>query len=125
MVWGKWLGRLLAGNECGGHTRAAPEREGKREGLKGWYDFVEDLSRGRSRECLPGFLPECPRPLSTLRKNRPRLLKTRGLSGIANNKSLPLATLTLPGAQNIYSNVRGSANALRRWVDMPVLQRVA
>ena len=22
----------------------APGREGKREGLKGWYDFVEDLS---------------------------------------------------------------------------------
>ena len=34
MVWGKLSGRQFGGNECGGHTGAAPGREGKREGLK-------------------------------------------------------------------------------------------
>ena len=92
-----WL--HLGENECGGHTRASPGREVKREGLKGWYDFVEDRSRGRSRECLPGFLPECARPLLTLRKNRPRFLSPRGLSDSANNEVLPLATTSLPGAK--------------------------
>ena len=80
------------------------------------------------RFCRSPFLrsPQfCARPLLTLRKNRPRLLGPRGLGVGANNEVLHLATLTLPGAQNIYSNVRESANASRRWVDIPVLQRVA
>ena len=41
MVWGKWSGRQLGENECEVPTWAAPGREWKRGGFKGWYDFVE------------------------------------------------------------------------------------